>query len=213
MVKIQIVYDNTTTMSDLEPDWGFAAVIDAHSKKLLFDTGGDGKILLNNMHALNIEPKTISDVFISHNHYDHIGGLAYFLNENNSVTLHNPISFRGVKHAQEVHYYDKPQEIFPHFYTTGELDGIEQALAIESEKGLVIIVGCSHPDMSLILKAAEQFGNIHAIIGGLHGFDQYELFKNIEVICPTHCTEHKKEIKKIYADKYTDGGVGRLIEI
>ena len=75
MIKIQIIYDNTTANNDLEPDWGFAAIIYAHDKMVLFDTGANGEILLKNMGALHIEPKNISDVFISHCHFDHTGGV------------------------------------------------------------------------------------------------------------------------------------------
>jgi 7,8-dihydropterin-6-yl-methyl-4-(beta-D-ribofuranosyl)aminobenzene 5'-phosphate synthase len=213
MIKIQIIYDNTSINRDLKPDWGFAALIQAFGKNILFDTGANGKILLGNMRALNIDPLIISDVFISHCHFDHIGGLSHFLNTNSDITLHAPTSFRGVRYAKDVIYYDKPQEIFKHFYTTGELENIEQSLAVETDKGLFIIAGCSHPNMYEILKATRNFGDIYGIVGGLHGFDQFNLFQDFQIICPTHCTKNIAEIKKQFSDKYIEGGAGRVIEI
>jgi len=54
---------------------------------------------------------------------------------------------------------------------------------------------------------------VYAVIGGMHGFSEFELFKDLELICPTHCTQHKAELKKLYPQKYIDGGAGRIIEI
>ena len=213
MIKIQIIYDNTSINSDLKPDWGFAALIQAFGKNILFDTGANGKILLGNMQILNIDPLIISDVFISHCHFDHIGGLSHFLNKNSDITLHAPTSFRGVRSARNVIYYNKPQEIFKHFYTTGELENIEQSLAVETDKGLFIVAGCSHPNMHEILKATRNFGDIYGIVGGLHGFNQYHLFDDLKMICPTHCTQHITEIKKYFPAKYIEGGAGTVIII
>jgi len=104
-------------------------------------------------------------------------------------------------------------ELHKDIFSTGELGHIEQSMAIKTDKGLVLIVGCSHPKMENILKAASQFGRIYAIIGGLHGFNEFELFKDVELICPTHCTQHIAEIKSLYPGKYIEGGVGKIIEI
>lgn len=212
-MKVTIIYDNTAFRSGLKPDWGFSALIETQSHNILFDTGSDGSILLENMKQLDIDPSTIDEVFISHNHFDHVGGLSAFLNKNKDVLIYVPVSLRGIHNAKEVIHVSKSMKLHENIYSTGELNRIEQSMAVKTGKGLVLIVGCSHPKMKNILGAASQFGKIYAIIGGLHGFNKYELFKDFEVICPTHCTQHIAEIKSLYPDKYTEGGAGKIIEI
>jgi 7,8-dihydropterin-6-yl-methyl-4-(beta-D-ribofuranosyl)aminobenzene 5'-phosphate synthase len=212
-MKITILYDNTSFQAGLKPDWGFSSLIEAYNRTILFDTGSNGSILLENMHKLGVDSSSIDEVFISHPHFDHIGGLSAFLNENNNVKVYVPVSLRGIRNAAEIIYIDKPSELHENFFSTGELDHIEQSMAVKTDKGLVLIVGCSHPQMEHILEAASQFGKVYAIIGGLHGFDKYDLFKDLGIICPTHCTQHITEIKELYPDKYCEGGVGRIITI
>jgi len=106
----------------------------------------------------------------------------------------------------------KPTKLYEGIYSTGELDGIEQALCVETEKGIAIIAGCSHPRMEHILKTASQFGKVYCIIGGLHG-TRPESLKDLDLICPTHCTQYKSEIKSLYPEKYIEGGAGQIIEI
>lgn len=212
-MKITVLYDNRIFRNDLKSDWGFSCLIEAHNRIILFDTGSNGAILLHNMKKMGIKPYSISDVFISHAHFDHIGGLSAFLNENNQVTVFVPVSFRGVRNAKKVIHVDKPLVLYENFFSTGELENIEQSMAVKTDKGLVLVVGCSHPRMKNILEAASQFGKIYAIVGGLHGFDEYELFRDFEVICPTHCTRHIAEIKALYPEKYVEGGTGKVISL
>jgi 7,8-dihydropterin-6-yl-methyl-4-(beta-D-ribofuranosyl)aminobenzene 5'-phosphate synthase len=212
-VKATIVYDNTTTRKDIIAAWGFACYIEADNKKILFDTGGNGNILLYNMKMLGIVSSMITEVFISHNHFDHIGGLPAFLGENSDVTLYVPHSVRGIYPARHVVHIDKARQLDQNMYTTGELEHIEQSLVLDTKKGLVLLVGCSHPNMAGIINAALQFGDVYAIISGLHGFNHYDLFKDLTLICPTHCMLHKEELKSRYPEKYEEGGVGKVIEI
>jgi len=212
-MKITILYDNTVFQAGLKSDWGFSCLVEVHNRTILFDTGSNGSILLENMKKLDIDTSSINEVFISHAHFDHIGGLSAFLNENNNVKIYVPLSLRGIRNAKKIIYVDEPMKLHENIFSTGELNHIEQSMVIKIDKGLVLLVGCSHPKMEDILKVAEQFGKLYAIIGGLHGFNKFELFKNLGVICPTHCTQHIAEIKSLYPGKYIEGGAGKIIEI
>ena len=211
-MKVTIIYDNTAFKKDLQADWGFSALVEAKERKILFDTGANGRILLSNMEKLKIDPKRIEDVFISHLHGDHTGGLSSFLRLNSRVKLWIPSYFSEAKNAREFTEMKKPTKLYEGIYSTGELEGIEQFLCIETEKGIVIIAGCSHPRMEHILETASQFGKVYGIIGGLHGAKPGSL-KDLELICSTHCTQYKSEIKSLYPKKYVEGGAGKIIEV
>jgi len=210
---LTIIYDNTAYKPNLTADWGFSCLIQGDDlPTILFDTGANGNILLSNMEKLDINPEDIEFVFISHNHFDHTGGLSAFLNVNNQVNLYVPQSLRGIRNAQEVIHVTDAMKITENVFSTGELEHIEQSMAVKTDKGLVLINGCSHPSMSNILDKASGFGKVYAVVGGFHGFSDYELFKDMELICPTHCTQHKKEIESLYPDQVTEGGAGKIIE-
>lgn len=211
-MKITIVYDNTAFRKDLQANWGFSALVEIKERKILFDTGANGTILLSNMQKLEINPKEIEEIFISHSHFDHTGGLSAFFDQNNEVKVWVPPSFRGIKNVREVIKVENPTKLYEGIYSTGELEGIEQSLCVKTEKGIVIIAGCSHPKMEHILQVASQFGKVYGIIGGLHG-TRPESLKDLDLICPAHCTQYKSEIKSLYPEKYAEGGAGRVIEI
>ncbi len=211
-MKITIIYDNTVFINDLQADWGFSALIEVKEKRILFDTGGRGSILLSNMSKLDIVPKEIDEIFISHAHFDHTGGLSAFLEQNNEVRVWVPPSFRGVKNVKEVIEVENSRKLHEGIYSTGELEGIEQFLCLEAKEGIIIIAGCSHPSMGHIISAASEFGKVYGIIGGLHG-NRPDTLKNFDLICATHCTQYQREIKSLYPKKYIEGGAGKVIEI
>lgn len=212
-MKVTIVFDDYAWKEGLTADKGFSAVIDAHGKRILFDAGSNGIILLNNLKKLEIDPKSINELFLSHNHFDHIGGLSAFLNHNNDVKIYVPRSLRGIHNAKEVNSIGpESQSLNKNFYTTGEIDKIEQSLVIDTPKGLVILTGCSHPGIEKILERANKFGKPFAMIGGFHDWANYEVLDNLKFVCPTHCSKHRQAISEYFPNKYLVGGVGRVLD-
>jgi 7,8-dihydropterin-6-yl-methyl-4-(beta-D-ribofuranosyl)aminobenzene 5'-phosphate synthase len=213
-MKITIITDNTVHNSALKSEWGFSCLVEIKdTPKILFDTGASGSVLLHNMEQLHIDPESIECVFISHSHWDHTGGLDDFLSLNHNVKLYLPRSFSSQPEAKEIIKVKESVKVCENVFSTGELSNIEQSLVAKTEKGLVVIAGCSHPGVGNILKSASQFGNVVALIGGLHGFREFDLVKDLDLLCATHCTQYKEGIERLYPEKFIGGGSGRIIEI
>lgn len=213
-MRVTIVYDNEVHKKGLESGWGFSCLVEVeNAPRILFDTGANGATLLRNMKKLNIEPMSIAEVFISHAHGDHTGGLSDFLKVNETAKVYVPSSLSKPSGAKEVVSVKESCKIHENIFSTGELSRTEQSLVVKMEKGLVVVAGCSHPGVGSILEAASQFGKVCALIGGLHGFKEFDKVKDLELICPTHCTQYKSEIKSLYPEKCIDGGAGRIIEL
>jgi 7,8-dihydropterin-6-yl-methyl-4-(beta-D-ribofuranosyl)aminobenzene 5'-phosphate synthase len=210
--RITIIYDNTAWQKSLPADWGFACLVETFEKTILFDTGAKGPLLLNNMQALQIDPHAIDAVFISHNHWDHTGGLIDFLKVN-PVSVYLPDSCPQNGTPPKCVRVSAPLEIYPGIYSTGELHGIEQSLVIREGNGVVVVAGCAHPGVKAILAAAASFGRVRALVGGLHGFDDFPLIANLETVCPTHCTRHIQKIATRFPDTFISGGTGRILQI
>lgn len=212
-----IVYDNNICRKDkdLKSDWGFSCVIKEKNSLILFDTGAKGEILLRNMKKLDINPELISKIVISHEHWDHNGGLeklsskiknnvkVYRFNKNKTYNLHLICTTEPIKVSKNI-------------YSTGRLPGNpvdEQSLIIKGKKGWYVLAGCSHSGVKNIINKAKEYGEIKGIIGGLHSFSDFNLLEKIDLVCPTHCTKYKEKIYQIYPYKVIEGGVGKTIEI
>lgn len=230
-MKITIVYDNKIVkdLKDLEAGWGFSCFIETKDKKVLFDTGWDGDLLIYNMRLLGINTRDIDLVVLSHNHWDHCGGLARLLNLNSSLDVYVPKSFskhlkKEIEKRANIYEVQRSTEIYPGVHTTGEIEGSvitgrtkilikEQSLIISSIKGLIIITGCAHSGIDKILNSANKLGKIYALLGGFHDFEEYNLLKDISLIMPTHCTKNKRKIFSLFPKNCFEGGVGYQLSI
>jgi len=233
-VTILVVYDNYQINSNLSPAWGFGCVIRTPTQDILFDTGGDSSILLSNMEKMNIDPKDIDIVVISHIHGDHVGGLDGFLDRNADVRVYIPASFpdswrdKIESHGAEYRDVSWATQISNEVYTTGEMGTWikEQSLVVDTNEGLVIISGCAHPGVLNIATKARQIllhREFYLFMGGFHlsGSSDSELrnivqgFRDIGVrkVAPSHCSGDRcRELfREEYQEDYIESGVGKKI--
>ena len=225
---MKIIYDNNKNSSTCRAPWGFSIYIDEY--KLLFDTGGNGRILLKNMKKEGVDINEIKYLFITHEHWDHIGGIDSILELNKDLILFVPSSFSD-------HFIDdlkmmckniitcdeKPKRLFKGIYTTGILgeEIPEQALIIDDNFPKVI-TGCGHYGIENIVKISKKIINkdIKYVIGGFHLLNKQKdeisqtikTLKKLSVkkVLPTHCTGNLaiEMCKKSFLDNYIKGGVG-----
>jgi 7,8-dihydropterin-6-yl-methyl-4-(beta-D-ribofuranosyl)aminobenzene 5'-phosphate synthase len=213
-MKITIVYDNCLTKPGLKTGWGFSCLIETGDPlPLLFDTGADGETLIHNMQKLGIEPGRIGVIVISHTHGDHSGGLRKLLEMNTIAEIYVPASVVAEVPGRKVVRVSKPAKISETVFSTGELGGIEQSLAVKTNIGVVVVAGCSHPGVGVILDAASHYGKVYGILGGLHSFDDFSRLENVNRICPCHCTQYKSKLSLLFPEQYVSCGVGLEVEL
>jgi 7,8-dihydropterin-6-yl-methyl-4-(beta-D-ribofuranosyl)aminobenzene 5'-phosphate synthase len=233
-LKITILSDNIPGDKRLTTDWGFAALIERGDTVILFDTGADGAVLLGNMKALGIDPGRIQKVVISHAHDDHTGGLADFL----AASSHPPVYLlaefgnafiESVKAQTDVVETAPGMEIADGILTTGHVGGRipEQALAIRTAEGLVVITGCAHPGIVEIVSKVKHMTMepVYLVMGGFHLLEKSaaELTaviqdlrrQGVKAVAPSHCTgEHAiTEFAAEFGADFHPVGAGAVIEV
>ncbi len=270
-VRITILYDAFGPREDLQRDWGFAALVEAGGKRILFDTGNNPAIFAHNTSALGVDLRTIDLVVISHRHGDHTAGLSYLLSVNPNVTVYAPVDglfgdfgsrVPGTFYRREAslpahaRYFDghppdqmatgshwpaahmelvdSTREIAPGVSVIltvsnkpGTLELRELSLAVRTARGLVLIVGCSHPGIETIVAASARVApHVHMIVGGLHlvTTPDSEIVRiatalhdqwHVDRIAPGHCTGEPAflALRKTFGAAYAYAGLGTTIEV
>jgi 7,8-dihydropterin-6-yl-methyl-4-(beta-D-ribofuranosyl)aminobenzene 5'-phosphate synthase len=215
--------------------------------KILFDTA-QKDIFMKNSKILSVDPLSSDACVISHNHYDHSGGLSYLIHNgfNSPIYVHEkffvdrfsirndkPVSSVGIDsklldYEKLVMIKDSITKIHENVYILANVniendfetisknfvvkrgndfiqDNFEDeiSLIIDSEKGLIIISGCSHRGMINILNTAKKSfdKDVYAFIGGTHliGSSDFRLNRTVEelnkfdlkILGACHCTGDK----------------------
>ena len=234
-ISITVIYDNNPYKEGLETSWGFSCVITGTEKTILFDTGGKGQLLLENMSKLGIDANDIEIVVLSHIHGDHTGGLEDFLRKNPKVTVFLPESFpkefkeKITSLTAGVVEVDKQTEICKKAYSTGQLGTSikEQGLVLQTEERLVVVTGCAHPGIVEMVRSAKSSFNepVLLVMGGFHlewatkntieNIARNFKYMNVEYAGPSHCTGDRA--RAIFAgqfgDNYINIGAGKTIKI
>ncbi len=215
--RIDIVFDNRSIKNEFLEGFGFSALIYNYftGNFLLFDTGGNSEILIHNFKSLNIDIKEIKKIIISHDHFDHSGGLEGIYNINSEIEIYIPFetytNYKSKFPNSKINKISNSIVIEKNVYSSGQLGTSlkEQAIYLKTLKNeIIILVGCAHPGLENIIVDANKFGNIKAIIGGFHNFRKYSYLKNIQFIGACHCTTHINDIKKRFPNQYKEIFVG-----
>jgi 7,8-dihydropterin-6-yl-methyl-4-(beta-D-ribofuranosyl)aminobenzene 5'-phosphate synthase len=234
-LRLHVVFNNVPYQAGLETSWGFSCLIEGLDKTVLFDTGGNGDILLSNMQHLGLVPEAVDAVVLSHIHADHTGGLGAFLAHNPGVTVYMPESFPASFQQELIHLgaaietVSGPRQLMASVYSTGEMGGAikEQALIVDTREGLIVITGCAHPNVADMAERAQTHlgKNIYLLMGGFHlgGSSDIEIraiikrLKALDVkkVAPSHCTGDNaiRMFREAWGDHFVEGGLGAIIEL
>lgn len=210
-MQLITLYDNKAKEPFLA-DWGFSCLIKGFldEGEILFDAGTDNKILKHNANLLKIDKEKIRYCFISHNHYDHTGGIGW-LSQKTKI-------FYPKEYNNEI-------ENISVIVLNSSIGLLEQSLIIQKGDKKILLLGCSHPGIKKIAKEVfNHVGKLHLILGGFHLFScSDEIIQSIaenlkeltENIAPCHCTGDRAEqiFKEIFQEKYIENFAGNIIEL
>jgi len=237
-MTIKIIFNNYSLNEKFDNGWGFSCLV---GNNILFDAGERSEYLFNNMKLMDINIKDIETVVISHDHWDHTGGLWELLRKKKGIKVYSCADFsEGFKEKVKksggiLKEVDKFMKVAENIYTTGQITGrykdnyiAEQVLVVKTKIGLVVITGCSHPGIQKIIKIIkENFPKetINLAFGGFHLMDkdrrEIKLITGelkamgVKKVGPCHCTGYEAQaiFKEFYGDDFINIRAGQIFEV
>ncbi len=223
-----VVVDNKSSPG-LRSEWGWSAYIESPSWRILFDAGGDPSVIEYNMGALGINPVELDFAVLSHHHGDHCGGFEFIGHVHKGLKVYVPpgdaeylrewgLEPVVVKNSEKV----ADDAWIVGAFKSSPLSSLwEIAFAFRVDgKGLVVVVGCSHPGVEKFVEEAVRVSGekeVYMVIGGFHSASRRvidRLASRVKYIGAAHCSgdELRDYIKRRFIDKYVPVHVGlRLV--
>jgi len=237
-MNLKVICDNTRVSWRFAQGWGFSCLVDG---RILFDTGADPRTFFKNALRLKIDLETIKAVVISHDHWDHTGGLWEFLKRRPGLEVYGcPMFSEKFKRKVREHKgclrektgaFELTENIFVLGELMTEYKGkplAEQALVVRTARGTTLITGCAHPGILNMARAAQDSfpgEQLSVVLGGFHllheGRDTLEktadqmLSWKIKKVGPTHCSGRaaRRIFKEKYGKEFMRVGAGAVLEI
>lgn len=224
-MKVRLIANGSRPWERWIRRWGLSFLID---DDILFDAFGDARVLMENLRRFKVDIGKISHVAVSHEHWDHVEGLCPLLAQKPGLKVYLPqhadvvLKDRVRTWGGEVVEVSGPVRLKDGAHVSGEIIGRyadkdmpEQAVVLETGKGLVVVAGCAHPGiMTIVNRVKKDFQkNVHGVIGGLHlkdrsveeiGLEAARLkAAGVEMVVPLHCTGARAE--KVFGQVFATG--------
>jgi 7,8-dihydropterin-6-yl-methyl-4-(beta-D-ribofuranosyl)aminobenzene 5'-phosphate synthase len=235
-MRLTLLAEGSTPEQRSRNHWGIAFLI---NERMIFDTFGHADVFMSSLAIGGVSLAQISDIVISHDHWDHLAGLWPLLEKSSRATVYlcpgfsqqtkHKIKATGASFVEIV----GSKELYPGIFTTGCIGGIyqdkeieEQAIVAKTPKGLIVLTGCAHPGIvNIVQRVRKNFDQpVTGLIGGFHLNDKGDqeikaiAFKlkqlGVENISPLHCTGERAQniFKKIFLEGYHNLKVGFTVE-
>lgn len=246
-MEIAVLSENCASDLNFGAEWGLSLFVKTNDKKILFDTGRS-RLYIHNAQRLKLSLKQTDFIVLSHHHEDHTKGIQYYpFNTRKKIICHPSLltklpetEFDKIENDFELLSSKKPLELSKNIFFLGEIpretnfekgryeqDEMldDSAIVIKSDKGLVVISGCSHAGICNICKYAKKVTGtkLYAVIGGFHLFEDdpeaikgtlsYFKTEKITFLFPMHCIDFPTLLKfhtTFHCKKYSSGDIFRL---
>jgi len=236
-MTLSVLFDKEVKDDSFSGGWGLSYLM---GEDLLFDTGEKFDYLAHNAEKMHLDLASFKKIVITHDHWDHTGGLWGLLKLNPQRIVYACSGFSRefkdrVKSAGAVLIEVKEkEEIVPGIYSTGEIKTeykgeplSEQALVLDKGDHCLLFSGCAHPGIVMMAeKVKNDFAKpVTAVLGGFHLLDKEKRYVEYVItqlrdmgvtrVAAVHCTGFDAQVlfKQAWKKDFISLKTGMTLEV